>query len=72
MRFGERCLRGYQASDHLRLYVEHGASIDDPDGLMEGEATMKRGRYIAFRSPKDLRKRALLGLIKRAVVYQSV
>lgn len=56
--------------DHLKLYVEYGASIDDPDGLMEG--TMKRGRYIVFRSRKDLRKRALAELIKRAVVSQSI
>jgi hypothetical protein len=58
--------------DHLRLYVEYGASIDDPDRLMKGEDSMKRGRYIAFRSRKDLRKRALVALIKRAVVHQSV
>ena len=58
--------------DHLRLYVEYGASLDDPDGLLEGEATMKRGRYVAFRTRKDLRKRALAALIRRAVVLQSV
>jgi hypothetical protein len=56
--------------DHLKLYVEYGASLDDPDRLMEG--AMKRGRYIAFRSRKDLRKRALANLIRRAVVLQSV
>jgi hypothetical protein len=56
--------------DHLRLYVEYGATLPDPDRLMEG--TMKRGRYIAFRTRKDLRKRALARLIRRAVVGQSV
>lgn len=56
--------------DHLKLYVEYGATLPDPDGLMEG--TMKRGRYIAFRTRKDLRKRALARLIRRAVVGQSV
>jgi hypothetical protein len=85
--FEERALPGWRAiafrdpqaghvcalfpfEDHLRLYVEYGASMDDPDGLMEG--TMKRGRYIAFRTRKDLRKRALARLIRRAVVLQSV
>ena len=56
--------------DHVRLYVEYGASLPDPDGLMEG--AMKRGRYIEFRSRKGLRKRALTALIRRAVVMQSV
>ena len=56
--------------DHVKLYIEYGATLEDPDGLMEG--TMKRGRYIAFRSRKDLRKRALASLIRRAVVLQSV
>jgi hypothetical protein len=85
--FEERALPGWRAiafrdpqaghvcalfpfEDHLRLYVEYGASLDDPDGLMKG--TMKRGRYIAFRTRKDLRKRALARLIRRAVVLQSV
>jgi hypothetical protein len=56
--------------DHLRLYIEYGASLPDPDGLMKG--AMKRGRYVEFRSRKDLRKRALARLIRRAVVVQSV
>jgi hypothetical protein len=85
--FEERALPGWRAiafrdpqaghvcalfpfDDHLRLYVEYGARLDDPDGLMEG--TMKRGRYIPFRTRKDLRKRALTRLIRRAVVLQSV
>jgi hypothetical protein len=56
--------------DHVKLYIEYGASLDDPDGLMAG--TMKRGRYVLFRTRKDLRKRALAALIRRAVVMQSV
>jgi hypothetical protein len=85
--FEERALPGWRAiafrdpqaghvcalfpfEDHLKLYVEYGASLDDPDGLMEG--AMKRGRYVPFRTRKDLRRRALARLIKRAVVMQSV
>jgi hypothetical protein len=56
--------------DHIKLYVEYGASLPDPDGLMKG--AMKRGRYVEFRTKKDLRKRALGKLIRRAVVAQSV
>jgi hypothetical protein len=36
------------------------------------EGAMKRGRYVAFRTRKDLRERALAQLIRRAVVAQSV
>jgi hypothetical protein len=85
--FEERALPGWRAiafrdpqaghvcalfpfEDYVRLYVEYGASLPDPDGLMEG--AMKRGRYIEFRSAKDLRKRAIAKLIRRAVVMQSV
>jgi hypothetical protein len=55
---------------HIRLYVEYGASLPDPDKLMQG--AMKRGRYIELRSVKELRKRALTKLIRKAVVMQSV
>ena len=53
----------------VRLYVEHGARLDDPDGLLQGR--MKRGRYVAFRSERDVRARALARLIRRAVMLQS-
>lgn len=56
--------------DYVRLYVEYGASLPDPDGLMQGG--MKRGRYVEVRTLKDLRKRALAKLIRHAVVIQSV
>lgn len=85
--FEERALPGWRAiafrdaqaghvcalfpyEDHIRLYVEYGATLADPKGLMKG--AMKRGRYIEFRTRKDLRKRALAKLIQRAVVMQSV
>jgi hypothetical protein len=54
----------------VRLYIEHGARLDDPDGLLQG--TMKRGRYVAFRSERDVRARALTRLVRRAVVLESV
>jgi hypothetical protein len=85
--FEERALPGWRAiafrdpqaghvcalfpyEDYVRLYIEYGASLSDPDALMKG--TMKRGRYIEFRTRKDLRKGALTKLIRRAVVMQSV
>ena len=54
----------------VRLYIEHGARLDDPDGLLQG--TMKRGRYVAFRSERDVRARAVTSLVRRAVVLQSL
>ena len=54
----------------VRLYVEHGARLDDPDGLLKG--AMKRGRYVAFRTERDVRARALTRLVRRAVLLESV
>ncbi len=54
----------------VRLYIEHGARLDDPDNLMRG--TMKRGRYVAFRTVRDVRARALARLVQRAVMLQSL
>jgi hypothetical protein len=54
----------------VRLYIEHGARLDDPDGLLQG--TMKRGRYLPFRNERDVHARALARLLRQAVVLQSV
>lgn len=54
----------------VRLYIEHGARLDDPDGLLRG--TMKRGRYVAFRTQRDVKARALARLVRRAVLLQSL
>jgi hypothetical protein len=56
--------------DEVRLYVEYGARLDDPDDLLQG--TMKRGRYVAFRTERDVRVRALTRLVRRAVVLRSL
>ena len=54
----------------VRLYIEHGARLEDPDGLLRGR--MKRGRYVAFRTERDVRARALTRLVRRAVMLESV
>ena len=54
----------------VQLYIEHGASLPDPDGLMQ--RSMKRGSVIVFRSAKDVRARPLARLIRVAVMRQSV
>jgi hypothetical protein len=54
----------------VRLYIEHGARLDDPDGLLRG--TMKRGRYVPFHDMRDVRARPLTRLLRQAVLLQSL
>lgn len=56
----------------VQLYLEHGARLPDPDGLLLGAATMMRGRYVRFRTVRDVRVRALTRLMRIAVVRQSL
>lgn len=61
----------FPSATGVQLYVEYGALLDDPDGLLRGEH-MKRGRNIPFRTERDIRVRALTRLIRQAVWLQSV
>lgn len=56
----------------VRLYLEHGARLDDPNGLLTGGATMTRGRYIRFTTLRDVKVRALTRLVRSAVKLQSL
>ena len=49
----------------VKLYFEHGASLEDPDGLLAGD--MKQARYIEFRTRKDILRRSLTRLVRVAV-----
>ena len=60
----------FPGDKEMRLYIEHGARLADPDRLLQG--TMKRGRYIPFRSLRSVRSRALTRLIRDAVRMQSL
>ena len=62
----------FPMADEVRLYIEHGARLADPDGLLEGSATMTRGRYVRFTSVRSLRARALDRLLRDAVTTQSL
>lgn len=55
---------------NVQLYIEFGASLEDPDGLMERR--MKRGGVIVFETERDIRAAAIARLIRQAVVRQSV
>lgn len=52
--------------DHVKLGFEHGASLSDPDGLLEGSG--KQVRYVIVRTGKDIRKRAIKKLLVTAVI----
>ena len=54
----------------LKLYFEHGATLADPDGLLEGN--LKHTRFLRLRTRKDLRKTALRRLVQRALLARSL
>lgn len=60
----------FPRADELKLYFEHGASLPDPDGLLEG--TTKQTRFVRFRTARDLRKPALRRLVQRALLARSL
>jgi hypothetical protein len=49
----------------VKLGVVGGATLPDADGLLEGEG--KRHRYVAFRTPADVKKPGLTPLLEAAV-----
>lgn len=53
-------------TDRVCLGFEHGISLPDPDGLLEG--TGKQVRYVVIRSAKDLRVAPLKKLIQLAAL----
>ena len=59
-------------SDHIKLFFERGAELEDPDGVFQPADGLKQGRYIELRTVIDAKKPALRRMIIRAVVHQSV
>lgn len=49
----------------IRLGLEHGTSLPDPDGLLEGEG--KRVRYITITRPEQIESGGVKRLLKAAV-----
>jgi hypothetical protein len=58
--------------DHIRLFFERGAELEDPDGVFAPPDGLKQGRYVELRTVIDAKKPALRRMIIRAVVHQSV
>lgn len=64
---GNICMIGVR-DDAVRLGFIHGASLPDPDGLLQGSGKAKR--YIELRSSADIRPKPFTQLIKAAVRYE--
>ena len=63
----------------VRLYLEHGAALEarglDSHGLLRGEATMRRGRYVEFvpgKLPSARSRRAVKAMLVALVTAASV
>jgi hypothetical protein len=63
---GNVCMIG-PGEDCLHLGFIHGASLPDPEGLLQG--TGKASRHIEVRGPRDIRRRAFRKIIEAAIAY---
>jgi hypothetical protein len=54
----------YSAPDHVQFGFFHGASLDDPLGLLQGKAAYVR--HIKLRTAKDLDEAAFGALLRQA------
>ncbi len=59
----------FPAAECVRLIFEHGAALDDPDGLLEGRGRVRQVRYVTVRRPADVKVRALTRLVRAAVAH---
>jgi DNA transformation protein len=59
----------FPAADSVRLIFEHGARLDDPDGLLEGRGKVRQVRYVTIRTASDIRVRALTRLVRAALAH---
>jgi hypothetical protein len=55
----------FPEADGVKLVFEHGARLDDPDGLLEG--TTRQTRHVSLRSTAAIRHPALTDLVRQAV-----
>lgn len=60
----------FPSAECVRLIFEHGAVLDDPDGLLEGTGRVKQVRYVTLRRAADIRVRALTRMVRAAVAHR--
>ncbi len=63
---GNVCMIGTKP-DCVHLAFLHGAHLDDPARVLDGNGKSKR--YIALRDPGDIRREALTALIRAAIAH---
>lgn len=56
----------------VRLYLEHGAKLADPDRILEGAGKTRQVRYVTMRSPGDVKARALTRALRAALAYGAM
>jgi hypothetical protein len=64
---GNVCGIGHRG-DCLHLGFIHGASLPDPQGLLQG--TGKAKRHVELRTSRDVRRRAVGDLIRAAIAFR--
>jgi hypothetical protein len=58
----------YPRTGEVQLLFEHGASLPDPEGLLQGEGTQTRTLHVTSSSPRM--KRAIATLLQQAVAQR--
>jgi hypothetical protein len=61
----------FPQADHVRLFFERGAELEDPENVFAPPDGLKQGRYIELRTVIDAKTPAVRRMIIRAVVTQS-
>ncbi|MDP3773715.1 MAG: TfoX/Sxy family protein [Gemmatimonadales bacterium] len=56
----------------VRLYLEHGAKLADPDRIIEGAGKTRQVRYVTMRLPGDVKARALTRALRAALAFGAM
>jgi hypothetical protein len=62
---GMLCCFEMSGRDEVVMCFCWGAELGDPDGILHGE--WRRTRTVTIRTPRDVRRRALAAMVRRAV-----
>ncbi len=60
----------FPQGDHVRLLFEHGAALDDPDEILEGQ-NVRQVRWIVVRPGPRLAKGAIQRMLRTALLHGS-
>jgi hypothetical protein len=57
--------------DHVRLLFEHGASLEDPEGILQGD-NVRQVRWILVHPGAQVPEPAITSMLRRAVIFGSL